>query len=372
MSHYYIYTLIPIVLTIFWAIISKLRLKDWYNAFFVLAAGVTLLLNGYAVYHMICDREVPMWLLLMQLLLSPLVVPQAYMYFCRQLGTRGSIGVKIAHFALLAFLLVPSLNIDIHPAQEAAMHDPIEFMHFNIFSHGVRVYSITMPSLIILLQAIITILRIPVVVSSLNAYDLKFSTAGKFFIFWWILAISFCVGSSLVEMETLKQPNATMIYFASYTFLCSFIFAQIALGYDLHPLQTTDDDEVENIDAYIEATKELAERARRLFMEEKLYLRQGIVTDDVVRMLGTNRTYFTRMMRSEFKMSFNEFVTSERIAYSKHLLTSTDKTLEEVAMDSGFANASAYCRVFKRITSTSPDVWRKDHKEDREDETENA
>lgn len=361
MSKYLIITSIPVFIFILWAFIAKLRQKDWKNTLFIFIAGFTLMVNGFAVYHMICDEKVPIWMLLTQLLLSPTVVPQAYAYFCRLMGTRGSKGVTIAIWSLLLLLLVPSLSIDIHPFTEPVVCEPMRFMHFNIFNHGQLIYCISIPSVIILLQAIITIVRIPAVTKVIRTYELRFTNNGKLFIVWWTLAIVFCVGSSLIEMEQLRQPTASWIYFTSYSFLISFIFGQIALGLDLHPIQTTEEDEVEDMDKFIEASKELAQRARRLFMEEKLYLRQGLVTDDVVAMLGTNRTYFTRMMRAEFKMSFNEFITSERIAYSKQLLTASDKTMEDIAMESGFANASSYCRVFKRLTNLSPDQWRKEH-----------
>lgn len=363
MSQYLLCTLIPAVMVILWALIVKMRAKEWKNVFFLVLASSTLLANGYAVYHMLLDVNVPMWLLLMQLILSPTVVPQAYLYFCRQMGTDGSRGVHIALWSLLGFLLVPSLCIDIHPFTEPSMCEPLQFLHFNIFDHGTLIYTISMPSLIITLQAIITSIRIPVVTKALRVYELRFSRGGRSFVIWWVLAIVFCVVVSLLELETLRIASYSWVYFISYSALISMIFLHMALGMDIHPLQTLDDqEEVVNMDDFIEANRELAQRARRLFMEEKLYLRQGLVTDDVVSMLGTNRTYFTRMMRSEFKMSFNEFITSERIAYSQQLLAGTDKTMEEIAEESGFGNGSAYCRVFKRLTNTTPDAWRHEHK----------
>ena len=361
MSQYYFFTFLPPVLMIIWAVVAKVRIKDWANVFFLIIAGFTLLVNAFSVYHMLRDSVVPTWILLSQLILSPTIVPQAYLYFCRQMGTKGSVGVKIALWTLLALLLVPSISIDIHPFTEKSMCEPLALWHFNIFNHGARIYSISIPSVIILVQALITFIRVPVVVKALRVYDLRFSNTGKFFVSWWILAILFCVATSIIELDMLREPTNAWIYFVSYAVLVSFIFGMIALGMDLHPVQTSDEEDVDGFDDFISANKDLAERARRLFMEEKLYLRPGIVTDDVVSMLGTNRTYFTRMMRSEFNMSFNEFVTSERIAYSKQLLSGTDKTMEDIAMESGFSNASAYCRVFKRLTSTSPDAWRKEH-----------
>lgn len=359
MKNYLILTIVPAILAICWALVTKIRQKDWADTFFVFVAALTLIINGLVVNRILTDAYVPLWMLLIQLLLSPTIVPQAYMYFCRQLGTKGSLGTHIALWALLALLLVPSLCIDIHPFTEETMCQPLEFMHFNIFNHGVRIYSISIPSLIILIQAIITIARIPIVVKALRIYELKFTTGGRSFISWWSATIVFCVASSLIEMQTLQEPMYSWMFFITYSVLISFIFGLIGWGVDLHPLQTSEDEQIENMDDFIEANKDLAQRAQRLFMQEKLYLRPGIVIDDVVKMLNTNRTYFTRMMRAEFNMSFNEYITKERIEYAKLELHRTEKTMEEIAMDCGFANASSFCRVFKRITDVSPDAWRK-------------
>lgn len=361
MMQYLIYTLIPATLIMLWAFVVKIIKKDWKNLFFIFIAGVTLIINAVAVYEKILTIQPPLWIVLIQLVVSPTIVPQAYLYFCRQMGTKGSLGVNLTVWLLMLLLFVPSLSIDIHPFGEPSVYDPIQLMHFNIYNHGKLIYAISIPSLIILFQAIATSIRIPIVVKALHVYELKFSAKGKSFLIWWIAAILFIVFSSLIEMDQLRQPTFAWGFYISYAFLITMIYAHIALGLDIRPIETTDEEEVENMDAFIAASKELAERAKRLFIEEKLYLRPEIVTDDVVRMLGTNRTYFTRMMRSEFNMSFHEFITYERIEYSKTLLTSTEKTLEEIAEESGFSNASSYCRVFKRQTNTSPDVWRKEH-----------
>lgn len=369
MIQHLIYTIIPAIIFILWALITKIRNREWENVFFVLVASITLLINGLVVFHMVYRDFTPTWMLMLQLVLSPTIVPQAYNYFCRQLGTRGSTGVRVALWSLLGLLLIPSLSIDIHPFTEETLCQPLQLWHFNIFSHGVRIYTISIPSLIILIQAIITIARIPVVTKVLHVYELKFTRGGRSFVTWWILTIGFCIFSSLIELDVLREPLFSWLYYIAYTILICFIFGLIGWGVDLHPLQTSEEsEELDNIDSFIEANKELAARAQRLFHEERLYLRPGIVIDDVVKMLNTNRTYFTRMMRVEFKMSFNEYITKERIAYSQTLLHNTDKSLEEIALESGFSNASSYCRVFKRLTDVTPDAWRKNTQENSQSE----
>lgn len=96
----------------------------------------------------------------------------------------------------------------------------------------------------------------------------------------------------------------------------------------------------------------------RVFEEEKIFLRPDIHIDDVARMLLTNRTYVTRLMRQEYGLSFIEYVNISRIQYSQSLLYSSDMTLDEVAERSGFQSTSNYCRAFKRYIGTSPLAWK--------------
>lgn len=104
--------------------------------------------------------------------------------------------------------------------------------------------------------------------------------------------------------------------------------------------------------------KRLVADLHRVFEEEKVFLRPDIHIDDVARMLYTNRTYVTRLMRQEYGLSFIEYVNVARIQYSQSLLYSQTMTLDEVAERSGFQSTSNYCRAFKRIMGTSPLAWR--------------
>ena len=45
-------------------------------------------------------------------------------------------------------------------------------------------------------------------------------------------------------------------------------------------------------------------------------------------------------------------------AICKHLLTSTDYTLADIAVSMGFPDQSYYCKVFKRIVGVTPGRFR--------------
>lgn len=103
--------------------------------------------------------------------------------------------------------------------------------------------------------------------------------------------------------------------------------------------------------------EDLVAGLHKVFEEDKVFLQPDIHIDDVARMLMTNRTYITRLMRQEYGLSFIEYVNVARVQYSQQLLYTYDLTLDEVAEKSGFLSASNYCRVFKRIVGSSPNIW---------------
>lgn len=110
-------------------------------------------------------------------------------------------------------------------------------------------------------------------------------------------------------------------------------------------------------DKFVTQNQELVASLHKLLEEDKVFLHPDIRIDDVARMIYTNRTYITRMMRQEYGLTFIEYVNVARIQHSQHLLYSYNMTLEEVAIKSGFQSTSNYCRAFKRLIGTSPLAW---------------
>lgn len=111
-------------------------------------------------------------------------------------------------------------------------------------------------------------------------------------------------------------------------------------------------------DKTVTQNAELIAALHRVFEEEKIFLRPDVHIDDVAQILFTNRTYVTRLMRQEYGLSFIEYVNVARIQYSQSLLYTTNMTLDEVAVLSGFQSTSSYCRAFKRYMGTSPVAWK--------------
>jgi len=69
--------------------------------------------------------------------------------------------------------------------------------------------------------------------------------------------------------------------------------------------------------------------------------------------------YFSKLFKKTFSQSFSEYVNSIRVSESKRLLMSTEQSITQVAMNTGFSTTSYYISVFKRLTGKTPYSFRK-------------
>lgn len=356
-----ILTFIPAILAIIWAVIANAKNKSGIDAFIQAACGIALILNGLIMYQIISGYPVPMAVHAIQAVGSSTVVPLTYMFFARQIGRAWNNATTILIWIQLLWLLLPNVCIFFGTTPQQLPEGACEPMKIAIINDGIVMHKIHTADLLILIQAVLTAIRIIPMAQTMKKYGLRFAPQTRYFIMWWLLAILFIAVTSLIDTPTLTQPINSWIYFASYAFLITSIYVTLARNFKLKPVLTEEDEAVE-IDQFIQANQNLADHMRTLFVEEKVYLQPGITIDQVATQLGTNRTYFTRMMRAEFGMSFKEYINQERIRHSQRLLLNTDYSLEEIAMECGFADQSSFGRTFKLLTDTTPISWKTMHK----------
>lgn len=70
-------------------------------------------------------------------------------------------------------------------------------------------------------------------------------------------------------------------------------------------------------------------------------------------------TYFSKLFKKTFSQNFSEYVNSIRINESKRLLISTDQSITQIAMNTGFSTTSYYISVFKKLTGKTPYSFKK-------------
>lgn len=75
--------------------------------------------------------------------------------------------------------------------------------------------------------------------------------------------------------------------------------------------------------------------------------------------LGYDYEYLSRLFNRALRVNFKTLVNQYRCERAQHLLSSTDDTVTEIALASGFQSIRSFNRVFKEITGNPPTDFRK-------------
>lgn len=74
--------------------------------------------------------------------------------------------------------------------------------------------------------------------------------------------------------------------------------------------------------------------------------------------LSVNASYLSTLFSKEMGMPLTEFVNHRRIEHAQKLLLTTDMPIKSVALKCGLSDVYYFSRLFKRITGTTPKVYR--------------
>ena len=69
--------------------------------------------------------------------------------------------------------------------------------------------------------------------------------------------------------------------------------------------------------------------------------------------------YLSKFFDQQFGMTFLAYLTQIRLDHAVNLLGATEKTIDDIALDSGFANAHAFVQAFKKEYDVLPSVYRR-------------
>ena len=103
------------------------------------------------------------------------------------------------------------------------------------------------------------------------------------------------------------------------------------------------------------APPSMAQRIDSLMRERQFFRKPDLRLADVAHELGTNSTYVSACINSENGVSFPDYVAGFRVRYAQELLRmDSDKTMAEIAAESGFSNEKSFLRTFKAQTGLTP------------------
>ncbi len=84
-----------------------------------------------------------------------------------------------------------------------------------------------------------------------------------------------------------------------------------------------------------------------------------LTLEDLAREAGLSVSYFSRLFSEQLGMSFTDYLSDVRIRHVQSLLAQTDKTIMEIALETGFCHGDYLATQFKAKTGMTPSQFRR-------------
>ena len=181
----------------------------------------------------------------------------------------------------------------------------------------------------------------------------------------WTIVVLFAL-SGLIWWAVSISNNAvgdTIYYFCSIA-CWHFVMVGINRMRAIRLLYTIEQPEVETSNSQHKYTSVLTGRLEALMDERQLYLNPDLTMADLVKALGTNRTYLSDYLSGTLHTTFYDYVNQlriERKAIPMIESTSMNYTFEYVAEQSGFKSITTFRRAFKKFTGLLPSEYQQQH-----------
>lgn len=93
-----------------------------------------------------------------------------------------------------------------------------------------------------------------------------------------------------------------------------------------------------------------------------IYARSNFINnpsvEDVAKMFNYHPKYFGSVFRKTTGLAFTDYLSKLKVGYAQLLLSTTDRSIEQVCFDCGFSSLATFRRVFKEYCGMSPREYR--------------
>ncbi|MBB6634477.1 helix-turn-helix transcriptional regulator [Cohnella thailandensis] len=105
-----------------------------------------------------------------------------------------------------------------------------------------------------------------------------------------------------------------------------------------------------------------ADKIRAVANYVRTHSAESFSIEQAAALAGYSAHYFSRKFGRTFGKSFPDFVLESRLIQAKRLLVSTPLSVKEIALETGFSQASYFISCFKRSEGMTPAEFRSFHK----------
>lgn len=88
----------------------------------------------------------------------------------------------------------------------------------------------------------------------------------------------------------------------------------------------------------------------------------GSTLSDLAQALHLSNSRCSHLVKDHLGVSFQELMTNKRFEKARHLLTSTDLRVHQIADLLGYGSSSAFSLFFAKVSGKTPSQWRKEQK----------
>lgn len=83
-----------------------------------------------------------------------------------------------------------------------------------------------------------------------------------------------------------------------------------------------------------------------------------VTVESLAQVVNLNRSYLTSLFKQDLDLTPSEYIQNFRITKARHLLESSDISIDQVAEQCGYQRTNSFTRVFKRTYGISPRQYR--------------
>lgn len=104
------------------------------------------------------------------------------------------------------------------------------------------------------------------------------------------------------------------------------------------------------------------EEIKALILKNKLYLNPRLNLKDISKETDLSEGYISQLINSNANENFNEFINKMRVNEVKEMFSDErfkNYTITSIGLEAGFNTKSSFYSVFKKVTSTTPNKYKK-------------
>lgn len=87
--------------------------------------------------------------------------------------------------------------------------------------------------------------------------------------------------------------------------------------------------------------------------------RERITLDTLAKQFFISKYYLSRVFKQKYNISITAYITNQRITHSKTLLRFTDKSINQIAQESGIEDTTYFIKQFRKTENLTPTEYRK-------------